>query len=983
MIESYNHHPSDFIHGLLSSHSYQNSKSGDKVEFPNNNPNTKYNQYLTNWQVNQVFDCPEFGKYYAVLYVNRQDHQLVLAHRGTVFEILDMFKSISPVSTDIKGILEGHIDRPQQSAAYKSCGKTVEYAKEQGYHLSFTGHSLGAWLAELALYHCCKDYNYMEAKAVTFDSPGSYKSFKQLKSNVKTPDNKFKEADLPIVSYLSAPNVVNSCNEHVGQEIYRIYPKIPTSNSIAAWLMQQALPTWALYGLFSISGHSLDLILETFSSETGKPVQYDRVKDWPVIKYESGIQSDSVNIIKVIKLFTNLVNGNLNLQQYWQYFEYLDTRNDKYIPREDLPVEQEFVIKYEAHYRVEPIKPYEDIYNRKKSSDFYLKRLQETGNLGDGKVAQELEELKSQYRIEEKSDRRKYIITNNAITVDDLRKHMSSLINQPKVKELIGSKVYTRDTGKVELSSELAFEKKKDFIKVKDQNGQYFIDQVAEQLQENQALVVRTFPGVGKSALASQYGHQQKVIVRWIDAGSAEKITAFYQSLLVTLGVHKQLQGRIELITEQRKCNALGASLPPIEKEAAIQLINHQFSQIKSPILLIFDDVTDYQHVRYYILNLPQHVKVLITTRLNYLDHSLDHMTLLPFSKDEAREFLTNTLHIKGITQDSVESLVKEYATHGGLLPLKLQLAAVTINKDSRLTVKKYLQDIKKYEPEDQETNMLFKQLNKQEIAWSLLHYATYLDHDFIGLRIFDAIFGQQLVDQAIKELSHLSLVEVVSSNEEGGVRIHPLIYDSAKKYIVSYPAGKLEPKVVIGKLINVLNQLFPEEVTEMSDENWQEASNLYKHFCVIQEYFPVIQADLTDQEKEDILSLSKKLNNLGVGCYNKWQFNQAIEYYTQSLEMKKLIYKDKPHPDVADSFNNLGIVYDRTGEYNKAIEYSTRSLEIMKIYKYEPHPSVADFLMGLDESNNLSTTSTNTISSDNIDDVVPPLGTNNSTEEY
>ncbi|WP_230455944.1 MULTISPECIES: lipase family protein [spotted fever group] len=48
----------------------------------------------------------------------------------------------------------------------------TKYAEENNYNLSFTGHSLGVWLAELSLYFAHRDFHYPKAKAITFDSPG-------------------------------------------------------------------------------------------------------------------------------------------------------------------------------------------------------------------------------------------------------------------------------------------------------------------------------------------------------------------------------------------------------------------------------------------------------------------------------------------------------------------------------------------------------------------------------------------------------------------------------------------------------------------------------------------------------------------------------------------------------------------------------------------------------------------------------------------
>lgn len=46
------------------------------------------------------------------------------------------------------------------------------------YSLSITGHSLGAYLAELSVYYCLYDFDYCNVRGVTFDGPGSYEMMK-------------------------------------------------------------------------------------------------------------------------------------------------------------------------------------------------------------------------------------------------------------------------------------------------------------------------------------------------------------------------------------------------------------------------------------------------------------------------------------------------------------------------------------------------------------------------------------------------------------------------------------------------------------------------------------------------------------------------------------------------------------------------------------------------------------------------------------
>ncbi|MCZ6883804.1 lipase family protein [Rickettsia helvetica] len=99
----------------------------------------------------------------------------------------------------------------------------TKYAEKHNYNLSFTGYSLGAWLAELSLYFAHRDFHYPKAKAITFDSPGL--ATENLQPQMHSHETTFDVKNLNITTYLSAPNFVNVCNPHINKA-YRLFPKI-------------------------------------------------------------------------------------------------------------------------------------------------------------------------------------------------------------------------------------------------------------------------------------------------------------------------------------------------------------------------------------------------------------------------------------------------------------------------------------------------------------------------------------------------------------------------------------------------------------------------------------------------------------------------------------------------------------------------------------------------------------------------------------
>jgi len=283
-------HPTDFIHGLFSSHIYQDVSSGEKVQFSEQSSGYQYNEYLTNWTVQHSYDnyYQNYSGYYGASYVNEQDGHVVLAHRGTAIHFKDMLAEDSPSGDDMVGIVGGNIVK-QQEAAYAVTKEVVEYARSQGYYLSITGHSLGGWLAEQSLFYCYKDFgedlSKNLVKTVVFDSPGSVMQMENAESHVESFDTDFNIKHLDITTYLSRPNPINTINKHAGK-VYVVPTEIPAPPTMLKWIAGKSKAE----AFTSLLGHSLDLILDTFNSTTGKPTSYKRALDWP--KIEADVKKD-------------------------------------------------------------------------------------------------------------------------------------------------------------------------------------------------------------------------------------------------------------------------------------------------------------------------------------------------------------------------------------------------------------------------------------------------------------------------------------------------------------------------------------------------------------------------------------------------------------------------------------------------------------------------------------------------------------------
>ena len=132
------------------------------------------------WEILCMSSAEAVGGYHGVAVVHRARRQLVVAHRGT--------QGWQDVVTDLYGIVLGDGMVEQQKAAYAFAQRAVTTAGERdirvsddlaAFQLSFTGHSLGGWLAQCS---CAlqRRQNGRFAPAVVFDAPGAASAVEQL-----------------------------------------------------------------------------------------------------------------------------------------------------------------------------------------------------------------------------------------------------------------------------------------------------------------------------------------------------------------------------------------------------------------------------------------------------------------------------------------------------------------------------------------------------------------------------------------------------------------------------------------------------------------------------------------------------------------------------------------------------------------------------------------------------------------------------------
>ena len=220
----------------------------------------------------EIRECPEGqldSGYVGAIFVHEARKQIVIAHAGTLPTRVKTFLA------DARGVVGAGADPLLLDALMRTHGKKQIILKQlvgkEGYRLSFTGHSLGGFLAEMSVYACHRGFglHYPEASAVVFDSPGSLEVMQAWESHIGQHQINLKQ--LNIIAFLSSPNLVNTANSHPGT-VYRLLRDIPLST----------------FQSYLLASHDRKKMFALFNPETGFPEEnsWVEMEDWPLADYE-------------------------------------------------------------------------------------------------------------------------------------------------------------------------------------------------------------------------------------------------------------------------------------------------------------------------------------------------------------------------------------------------------------------------------------------------------------------------------------------------------------------------------------------------------------------------------------------------------------------------------------------------------------------------------------------------------------------------
>ena len=92
---------------------------------------------------------------------------------------------------------------------------------------------------------------------------------------------------------------------------------------------------------------------------------------------------------------------------------------------------------------------------------------------------------------------------------------------------------------------------------------------------------------------------------------------------------------------------------------------------------------------------------------------------------------------------------------------------------------------------------------------------------------------------------------------------------------------------------------------------------------------------------------MAKSYNNIGLVYETQGKYEEALEYYQKSLDIRIRVF-GSDHPDVAASFIHIGAVYAGKGDNKNALVQYQKGLEIQTRVFGSEHPDVSNSFYNL-----------------------------------
>ncbi|MCF4967199.1 tetratricopeptide repeat protein [Nostoc sp. CMAA1605] len=410
-------------------------------------------------------------------------------------------------------------------------------------------------------------------------------------------------------------------------------------------------------------------------------------------------------------------------------------------------------------------------------------------------------------------------------------------------------------------------------------------------------------------------------------------------------------------------------------------------------VLLVVDDVTDYQQIKPYLQGASSRFKVLMTTRQK-LGAAIKQLSLDVLQPDAALELLRSLLAKTPGRIERELDVAKQLCEWLGYLPLGLELVGRYLARKQDLSISKMMGRLKEKEKPLEQPALVKPEADMTaqrgvqaafELSWQELGENDKLLGCVLSL-FASAPIPWELVEQNLTEEYEGELEEIrddkllnlhlLQRKGEGIYQLHPLLreffqskftgLEQAEEYKgwfcqVMVAVAQEIPQTPTLEEINAVSLAIPHiaEVANnliqyVSDENltlpFVGLSRFYKGQGLYTQAEPWCQQCLSTLQNrlgDNHPDVATSLNNLAEVYYFQGKYDQAEPLYLQALALDKRLLGDN-HPSVATSLNNLALLYNSQGKYDQAEPLFLQAIELYKRLLGDNHPDVATSLNNL-----------------------------------
>ncbi|CAF0947471.1 unnamed protein product [Brachionus calyciflorus] len=945
-------YPSDYVHGLLSKHvNFISQFSKNEQVFFKKIPDIDKNECLNrdrmlrDWSLEDIYTDQSLESYKGALYINKKQRQVVLASKGndTFLEFLSVENS--SVNTNIETVLIDNLIKPI-SHAFKLAEKIYnKWVLKEKYNLSFTGHSLGGWYASMQCFHLQYDKKIDNVKAVVFDSPGI--SFENFSNNPDFLSTNFKLNSLNIITYLSMPNVINTCNFHCGKKSYLFKLDESVTGIVSNPYHDTILGYYLPCHIFNLEHHKLDTMLEYFDSQTGEFKNYDNVKevlDWPCLK--KNIENDLLRgaldywlTSKAMKL--SVLNLTASLITVYNHIKPKVRSSFSKLKSFFSPNDEKSVIPYEGCLMTEPLDLtngylsknqidsilHDAYYSPLDCDDFmsrFINSLIKTFTLDCRTIS-----LNPYRELQFKGEYFK--------SIDDLRQIVSKIISLENIELKI--KMSRKGLCDQFLCVDLDLELNKFFVK-----RPAVIDQLNKEYARNDVVIIHGIPGIGKTEITRYYALNQERSFFFLDA---QTIQTFNTDL-------KNISNIFEINYNQENINywyeQIFTRLRKYEAIFFIENLSDKEPKIKEFLIQILRN------------NWCNNFKIFVINRTEKINESFKSERVscfkipgLKFS--EIKEFFEDKYLLK---RDFSNNKLKETITElgdGTFISAfnSSKMLDFILNNPNR-TSKEVLLYIKNHAINfiDQELYENIYNSLDPNFRIEFLKLISILDKNFISIDFLADLlrkYERIIIMNQLDLLADLGLIEIV--NDGSAIRVDSL-FRSDLRIFIKHKDSEIfkdenlylnENKNFTNRLINYLIQGFKSECLFHVFSNWIYKNNYIEKNTYLIEYLNNMfssKMDILDQLNQfyfyECLSFSKIVSN---------DFKMALSLYKKGIEILEKIFNEQ-NLILANALYNLAILYDYNGYYEISLLYHETCLKMRReLHENKDHSDLVISLVG------------------------------------